>query len=175
MSIKPQNFEVSESILRQRLKLSSNVKIFPFGYEGLADKELINFLQQRYNASSLFFRTRPDFMVIDGDNIYLVEAKQRTTNVEAVQLFFNKQLEKMGIKVVYSFPDVTICASLIPLEKVIVPENYKKEFNENLKYLFESEGVTNFLPTKHVTNGSGDAFVPVKLDDLRILSDEEGV
>lgn len=175
MSINPKDFEVSESLIRQRLRLSSNVMVLPFGCEGLENKKLINLLQKRYNTLSLFLRTRPDFIIFDGDNIYLVEAKQKTKNIEAVQLFFNKQLERMGIKVVYSFPDVTIFASAIPLELVIVPENYKKEFEENLKCLFESEGISNFSYTQHVTNGSGDAFVPVDLEDLRMLSDCGGV
>ena len=172
MSINPQNFEVSETLLRQRLGISLDAYVFPFGYEGLVNNAIIRLLKKRYTASSLYFRTRPDFMVFDGENHYLVEAKQKTKNIEAIQLFFNKQLERMGIKVVYSFPEVTICASAIPMEEIIIPENYKEKFDTNLKHLFESEGITNFSYTPYLTEGSGDAFVPVDVKDLRILAEE---
>ena len=175
MSISPQNFEVSETLLRQRLEISPDAYVFPFGYEGLVDNALIRLLKKRYTTTSLYFRTRPDFMVFDGEKHYLVEAKQKTKNIEALQLFFNKQLERMGIKVVYSFPEVAICASAIPIDEIIVPENYKEKFDSNLKYLFESEGITNFRYVPHVIDGSGDAFVPVELEDLRILSEEVGI
>ncbi len=172
MEIRPEDFVVSEELLRQRLSLPPHVIVFPFGYEGLADDALIRMLNLRYDAVSLYFRTRPDYMLFDDNDIYLVEAKQRTINVEAIQLFFNKTLEKMGIKVVYSFPDVTIRAGMIPMEKIIIPENYKEKFDENLKHLFESEGVTDFHYVNKVNVGSGDAFVPIDVDDLKILSEE---
>lgn len=171
MEIRPQEFEVSEELLRERLNLPVNAIVFPFGYEGLVDNSIILMLKQRYDATSLFFRTRPDYMVLDAPALYLVEAKQRTKNVEAVQLFFNKCLERMGIKVVYSFPELSIRASLIPMEVVIVPANYSKEFDKHLIQLFAGEYNPEFSYVGQVSGGSGDAFVPIDVDDLKILSE----
>lgn len=175
MEIRPQEFEVSEELIRQRLKLPLHAMVFPFGYEGLADDSLIRMLKLRYDTASLYFRTRPDFMILDDMYLYLVEAKQKTKNIEAIQLFFNKHLEQMGIKIVYSFPDVTIRASQIPMESIVIPENYRKKFDENLKHLFEAQGVTDFRYVRQVEIGSGDAFVPINVDDLKILSEEMAV
>ena len=172
MEIRPQEFEVSEKLLRQRLHLSERAIVFPFGYEGLVDNSIVLMLKQRYDTTSLFFRTRPDYMVLDGQYLYLVEAKERTKNVEAIQLFFNKSLERMGIKVVYSFPELSIRASQIPMEKIIIPENYKEKFEENLKHLFLAEGIRKFSYVRHVEVGSGDAFVPIDVDDLKLLTEE---
>lgn len=171
MKIRPQEFEVSEELLRKRLELPPDAFVFPFGYEGLVDDALIRKLKTRYDSASLYFRTRPDFMVIDSDQIYLVEAKQRTKNVEAIQLFFNKCLERMGIGVVYSFPDFQIHARDIPMERIVIPKNYKEKFDAHLKHLFESEGVTDFCYVRSANEGSGDAFVPVEFGDLIILGD----
>ena len=155
------------------MNLSERAIVFPFGYEGLADNAIVLMLKQRYDATSLLIRTRPDYMVLDGQYLYLVEAKERTKNVEAIQLFFNKYLERMGIKVVYCFPDITIRAIQIPMEKIIIPENYKEKFDENLKHLFEGQGITDFCYVGRVPEGkgSGDAFVPIDVDDLKILSE----
>ena len=128
-------------------------------------------LKTRYDRVSLFLRTKPDFFIIDGDEIYFVEAKQETQNLEAIQLLYNKQYDRMGVKVLYSFPEFTINASMIPIDIIVVPENYKKEFDENLKHLFELEGVTNFRYVGHVTEGSGDAFVPIETEELIILAE----
>lgn len=117
-------------------------------------------------------RTRPDFFIIEEHEIYFVEAKQHTKNLEAIQLLYNKQYDRMGVKVLYSFPDFMITASMIPIDKVVVPENYKEEFDKNLKHLFEIEGVTNFTYVSHVVAGSGDAFVPVDPSELQILAEE---
>ena len=171
MEIKPENFEVSEELIRQRLHLSQQATVFPFGYEGLKDNAIVLMLKQRYDATSLFFRTRPDYMVLDGKYLYLVEAKQRTKNVEAVQLLFNKCLERMGIKVVYSFPELSIRASLIPMDVVIVPANYAEEFDRHLIQLFAGDSPV-FSYIGKVNNGSGDAFVPIDVEDLKILSEE---
>jgi len=172
MGIRPKDFEVSEELLRQRLNLSTSAIVFPFGYEGLVDKSIILMLKQRYDATSLFFRTRPDYMVLDGSYLYLVEAKQRTKNVEAIQLFFNKSLERMGIKVVYCFPELSIRAKDIPMNMVVIPENYKEKFELNLKHIFLAEGIRDFRYVRKIQSGSGDAFVPVDVDDLKLLSEE---
>lgn len=174
MEIRPQEFEVSKELLCQRLLLPLHAMVFPFGYEGLVDDALIRMLKLRYDTASLYFRTRPDYMILDEKDTYLVEAKQRTKNVEAIQLFFNKYLERMGIKVVYSFPDVTIRATQIPMEKIVIPENYRQKFDENLKHLFEGQGITDFCYVGKIPEGkgSGDAFVPIDVEDLKILSEE---
>jgi len=174
MSINPKDFEVSVDTLGKRLDISETT-ITPFGYEKNLDDLVLGILKTKYDAGSLFVRTRPDFFVINDTELYFVEAKQRTKNVEAIQLFYNKQLEKMGVKVLYSFPDVAIRATQIPMEKVIIPENYRESFDVNLKHLFVGEGVEKFSYVRQVTEGSGDAFVPIDEDDLKILSDETDV
>jgi hypothetical protein len=131
----------------------------------------LEILKTRYDRVSLFLRTKPDFFIIDINEIYLVEAKQETKNLEAIQLLYNKQYDRMGVKVLYSFPEFTINASMIPIDKIIIPQNYKEEFDKNLKHLFELEGVTNFRYVGHVAEGSGDAFVPVEPEELLILAE----
>lgn len=172
MTINPKDFEVSGKSLRIRLHLSQKVIVVPFGYEGILDEAILSILKSRFDSGSLFIRTRPDFFVIDDNELYFVEAKQRTKNIEAIQLLYNKFYERMGIKVLYSFPEITINASMIPMDKIIIPENYRDKFDVNLKHLFETEGIKNFLYVGHVSEGSGDAFVPIELDDLKILSEE---
>jgi hypothetical protein len=170
--ISPQEFKVSEKLIRKRLGISHYTTIVPFGYEEVLNENILSILKKRFDTGSLFIRTRPDFFVIDKDELYFVEAKQRTKNVEAIQLLYNKFYERWGIKVIYSFPEVAINASVIPMEKIIIPENYREEFDTHLKFLFEAEGITDFAYVRHVTNGSGDAFVPIDLDDLKLLADE---
>ena len=170
--ISPQEFKVSEKLIRKRLGISRYTTVVPFGYEEILNEKILSILKTRFDTGSLFIRTRPDFFVIDKNQLYFVEAKQRTKNVEAIQLLYNKFYERWGIKVIYSFPEVTINASVIPMEKIIIPENYREKFDTNLKFLFEAEGITDFAYVGHVTNGSGDAFVPIDLDDLKLLADE---
>jgi len=170
--ISPQEFKVSEKLIRKRLEISPRTTVVPFGCEEVLNEQVLSILKKRFDTGSMFVRTSPDFFIIDEDELYFVEAKQRTRNVEAIQLFYNKCYEKCGIKVVYSFPEVTINASLIPMEKIIIPQNYRMEFDTNLKFLFEAEGITDFAYVGTVTKGSGDAFVPVDLDDLKLLADE---
>lgn len=172
MQIHPKDFEVSVDSLRERLGLSKDIVIVPFGYEGIIDEAILSILKTRYDSGSLFIRTRPDFFVIQNDELYFVEAKQKTQNVEAIQLLYNKQYERMGIKVLYSFPELTINASMIPMETVIIPENYREKFDVHLKHLFEQEGVQDFKYVGHVNVGSGDAFVPIESEDLGILSEK---
>ena len=172
MGVSPQEFKVSDKLIRKRLGLSYNTVVIPNGVEEIFDENVLFILKKRFDAGSMFLRTRPDFFVIDKDELYFVEAKQRTKNVEAIQLLYNKFYERWGIKVIYSFPEVAINASLIPMEKIIIPENYREKFDNNLKFLFETEGITDFAYVGHVTHGSGDAFVPIDLDDLKLLADE---
>ena len=172
MGVSPQDFKVSDKLIRKRLGLSYNTVVIPNGVEEIFNENVLFILKKRYDAGSMFLRTRPDFFVIDKDELYFVEAKQRTRNVEAIQLLYNKFTERNGIKVIYSFPDVAMSASLIPMEKIIITENYQEKFNVHQKHLFEAEGITNYAYVGHTTNGSGDPFVAVDLDDLKLLSDE---
>lgn len=166
MQIKPDNFMVSCAEIQQRLKLGNSSVIVPFGIEAILDLSILQILKSRYDQGSLFLRTRPDFFIIEENDIYFVEAKKETSNLEAIQLLYNKQYDKMGIKVVYSFPNFAIRASLIPIKYVVIPQNYKKEFDKNLKDLFELEGIKDFKYVGHVAEGSGDAFVPVDISEL---------
>jgi len=170
--ITPQEFKVSDKLIRKRLGLSFGTIVVPFGYEESLNEKILSVLKKRFDVGSLFIRTRPDFLVIDKDELYFVEAKQRTKNVEASQLLYNKFYERLGIKVIYSFPEVTINASLIPMEKIIIPDNYRDKFDTHLKHLFEEEGITDFSYIGTISNGSGDAFVAVDLEDLKLLADE---
>jgi len=153
------------------LKLSSDAAIVPFGIEAILDTSILELLKTRYDRVSLFLRTKPDFFIIDVNEIYFVEAKKETKNLEAIQLLYNKQYDRMGIKVLYSFPEFIINASMIPIDKVVIPANYKEEFDANLKHLFEAEGVTDFTYVGQVVHGSGDAFVPVDAKELLILAE----
>ncbi len=114
--ISPQEFKVSEKLIRKRLGISHYATIVPFGYEEVLNENILSILKKRFDTGSLFIRTRPDFFVIDKDELYFVEAKQRTKNVEAIQLLYNKFYERWGIKVIYSFPEVAINASVIPMD-----------------------------------------------------------
>lgn len=171
--IRPEEYKVTGDSIRKRLRLAPEDVIVPFGYEEILDTAVINVLKTKYDNASLFLRTQPDFFVIKNHSLFFVEAKQRVRAVEAIQLLYNKHYQKMGITVLYSFPNVTISASLIPMELVIVPQNYKDKFDVNLKYLFEKEGVTNFSYINKVERGSGDAFVPVDVEDLELLAEGE--
>ena len=131
--ISPQEFKVSEKLIRKRLGLSRYTTVVPFGYEEVLNENILSILKKRFDTGSLFIRTRPDFFVIDKNELYFVEAKQRTKNVEAIQLLYNKFYERCGIKVIYSFPEVAINASLIPMEKIVIPENYRDKFDTHLK------------------------------------------
>lgn len=171
MGVNPHDFEVSEELLRRRLGLSSDTVVISYGYEGMKDESSLYVLKTKFDASSLFVRTRPDYFVIESTRQYFVEAKQRTVNVEAIQLLYNKFYERIGLQVYYSFPELIINASQIPMETVIIPENYKEKFDSEIKHLFLDEGVTDFQYVGHVSKGSGDAFVPIELEDLNLLSE----
>ncbi len=141
----------------------------PFGIESVLDQSILGILKSKYDSTALFLRTRPDFFIIEENEIYFIEAKQQTSNLEAIQLLYNKQYDRIGIKILYSFPGLLINASLIPIDYVIIPENYREEFDRNLKHLFELEGVRDFRYVGHVARGSGDAFVPIETEKLLLL------
>lgn len=170
--ITPQEFSVSDKLVRKRLHLSRYTRVEPYGCEEVFKDKVLCILKKHFDAGSLFLRTRPDFVIINKKGVYFVEAKQRSRNVEAIQLLYNKFYEKLGIKVIYSFPEVAISAALIPMKKIIIPQNYRHEFDVNLKHLFEVEGISEFVYVGDVTHGSGDAFVPVNLEELKTLSEE---
>lgn len=172
MGIDPKDFHVSTNTIKERLGLSKNANVIPFGYEQQFDDNVLSILKKRFDAGSLLIRTRPDFLIIDEFELYFVEAKQRTKNVEAIQLLFNKFLERIGIKVIYCFPELSIRATMIPMDKVIVPENYRGYFDVNLKFIFEQDGISEFQYIGNIKNGSGDAYVPVDVEDLKLLTEE---
>jgi hypothetical protein len=172
MGINPRDFQVSIHTIKERLGLSRYATVIPFGCEQQFDDHVLSILKKKFDAGSMLVRTRPDFLVIDEFESYYVEAKQKTKNVEAIQLLFNKFLERLGIKVIYSFPDVCIRAAMIPMDKIIVPANYRGYFDVNLKFIFEQDGISEFLYVGNVEKGSGDAFVAIDVDDLKMLSEE---
>ena len=108
MGINPQDFKVSEKLIRKRLGLSYNTVVIPYGCEEIFNENVLFILKKRFDAGSMFIRTKPDFLIIDKEESYFVEAKQRTKNVEAIQLLYNKFTERSGIKVIYSFPEFAI-------------------------------------------------------------------
>ena len=153
------------------MKLGEDIAVVPFGIEAVLDQSILEILKTKYDGGSLFLRTRPDFFIIEKKEIYFVEAKQEAQYLEAIQLLYNKQHDRMGVKILYSFPDFSIQASMIPMDKIIVPANYKDKFDLNLKHLFEAEGVTDFTYVGQVVHGSGDAFVPIEAEELLILAE----
>lgn len=172
MGINPRDFQVSTNTIKERLGLSKNSTVISFGVEQQFNDHILSILKKKFDAGSMLIRTRPDFLVIDEYELYFVEAKQKTKNVEAIQLLFNKFFERIGIKVIYCFPDVSIRASMIPMDKVIVPSNYRGYFDVNLKFIFEQDGISEFEYIGNIENGSGDAFVQVDVEDLKMLSEE---
>lgn len=167
----PQDYQVSSDTLRKRLKLSESAIITPYGYEGISDIAVISLLKKIYNCTSLLIRTRPDYLIKDDDLLYFVEAKTSSHSVEAIQLLYNKQYENMGITVLYSFPELTIPASLIPMTTIFIPQKYCTEFNKHLKHIFEKFGITNFIYIGNLPKGSGDAFVYVDTVELKSLAE----
>jgi len=173
MSIKPSDYDVTAELLIQRMNLyDENMEIFPTGIEYMFDDETINALTQCYDKTSLLLRTTPDFIIKKNNQTYFVEAKQKTTSVEAIGLYFNKLKERNGIKVIYSFPLVTISATQIPMEIIDIPLKHQEDFDKYLKDLFVKEGCTFNYWSGNPTTGSGDPFVRIDEDDLRILSEE---
>ena len=173
MSIKPCDYEVSAELLIQRMNLvDDDIEVYPTGIEHMFDKRTKNALTQCYDKTSLLLRTTPDFIVKRNNETYFVEAKQKTTTLEAIGLYYNKLKERNGIKVLYSFPLVTICASQIPMEVIEVPLKHKEDFDKYLKEYFVKEGCTFNYWSSNPTIGSGDPFVRIDEDDLKILAED---
>ncbi len=166
----PADFDVTADELRKRMNLSDDVKIFLTGVEYIFGKTIPG-LSDCYNTGALLLRTFPDFTLYKGKEISFVEAKARTTSIEAIGLYFNKMRERMGAQVLYSFPDVTIAASLIPMETIEIPLKYAVNFNKYLKALFEEEDCQFNYWSSNPKNGSGDPFVRIDEEDLKILSE----
>jgi len=69
--ISPQEFKVSEKLIRKRLDIPYRATVVPFGYEEILNEKTLSILKKRFDTGSLFIRTRPDFFVIDKDDILL--------------------------------------------------------------------------------------------------------
>ncbi len=165
----PDDYEVTVEMLRERMNLYDE-EIFPIGIECMYDERLQNGLIQCYDKTALLLRTTPDFVVKNNDQTYFVEAKQKTTSIEAIGLYFNKLKERHGIKVLYSFPQVTINASLIPMEVIEVPQKHREDFDRHLKDYFIDDGCTFNYWNSNPQSGSGDPFVRIEEEDLIELS-----
>jgi len=170
-TIKPESFTVTEQEIRERFGLSDNDMVIDYGYEKQFNANQILDLQKYYNTSSLFVRTRPDFFITKGKSSYLIEAKQRANTAEAVQLFFNQQLCRMGVNVIYSFPEFNIPAQIMQIQTIYVPEKYHDPFHKFFKDEIRSciDNV-NFISMPN-TKGSGDPYVVLDEEYLREFSE----
>jgi len=169
----PADYDVTPKLLRERLCLHPDVKIYQTGVEHMFGQEIRDGLTQVYDSAAMQIRTFPDFTLIENGITSFVEAKCRTTSIEAIGLYFNKMKERMGAKVLYSFPLVTICASQIPMEEIQIPLKYADKFTRFLKPLFVEEGCSFNYWSSNPKNGSGDPFVRIDEEDLQILSGVE--
>lgn len=165
----PADFDVTPEELRKRMNLSDSVRIYQTGVEHIFGNTIPG-LSKCYGTGALLLRTFPDFTLY-GAEIYFVEAKCRTTSIEAIGLYFNKMRERMGASVLYSFPDVTIAASLIPMELIEVPLKYSKQFTKYLMHLFVEEQCRFNFWSSDPKSGSGDPFVRIEEEDLKILAE----
>ena len=170
MNPNPDDFDVTADDLRKRMKLSDDVRIYQTGVEHIFGNTIPELIEC-YNTGALLLRTFPDFTLYKGQEIFFVEAKARTTSIEAIGLYFNKIRERMGARVLYSFPDVTIPASLIPMEEIQIPLKYSKEFTKYLMHLFDEEKCRFNFWSCNPKNGSGDAFIRIEEEDLKILAE----
>jgi len=166
----PADFDVTADDLRKRMNLSDDNKIFLTGVEHIFGKSIPG-LSDHYDPAAMMIRTFPDFTIYKGEETYFVEAKARTTSIEAIGLYFNKMRERMGAQVLYSFPDFTIAASLIPMETIEIPLRYQYKFNKYLKGLFDEEDCQFNYWSSNPKNGSGDPFVRIDEEDLKLLSE----
>ena len=167
----PDDYDVTPDMLRERMHLyGTDTEIFPTGIEFMFDDVTTNALTQCYDKTALLLRTTPDFLLKNGKETFFVEAKQTTTSIEAIGLYFNKLKERNGIKVLYSFPLVTINATLIPMEIIQVPQKHREDFDIYLKDLFVEEGCTFDYWNGNPEIGSGDPFVRIEESDLIELS-----
>lgn len=166
----PADFDVTPDELRKRMNLSDTVRIYQTGVEYIF-ADTIPGLSKCYGTGALLLRTFPDFTLYGAD-IYFVEAKCKTTSVEAIGLYFNKMRERMGARVLYSFPNLTISASMIPMEEIQIPQKYGSEFRQHLMHLFVEEKCRFNFWSSDPKNGSGDPFVRIEEEDLKILAEE---
>ena len=167
----PADYDVTPEMLRVRMNLfNSDIEIFPTGIEFMFDDVTTKALTNCYDKTALLLRTTPDFLLKEGTQTYFVEAKQRTTSIEAIGLYFNKLKERNGIKVLYSFPSVTINASMIPMGEIQIPQKHRDDFDRYLKDLFVTEGCTFDYWKGNPPSGSGDPFVRIDESDLIELS-----
>jgi len=167
MQPKPDDYEVTPEMLRERMNLfGEDIEIFTTGIEFMFNEKTRNALTKCYDRPALLLRTTPDFIIKENNQTYFVEVKQKTTSIEAIGLYFNKLKERNGIKVLYSFPLVTINALLIPMEEIEVPQKHRKDFDRYLKDLFVEEGCRFNYWSSDPQNGSGDPFVRIDESDL---------
>lgn len=172
MGVSPDQYSVSLNDMKLRLGLGPNDAVFEYGYEKQCDNFLIYQLKNDYGPTSLFIRTRPDFIVRKNGSWYFVEAKQKDDTVEAVQLHFNKEVHKMGIPVIYSFPEYYVPCSAIDIDYVYVPSRYSSEFTLYLKSMIQAKNSMAEFTSLKETNGSGDAFVKLNKEWLREFARE---
>ena len=151
------------------MNLSEDVRIYQTGVEYIFGKTIPG-LTNCYGTGALLLRTFPDFTLY-GKDVYFVEAKCRTTSIEAIGLYFNKMRERMGARVLYSFPDLTISASMIPMEEIQIPLKYASKFREYLMHLFVEEKCRFNFWSSNPKNGSGDPFIRIEQEDLKILAE----
>lgn len=166
----PADFDVTADDLRRRMNLSNDTRIFLTGVEHIFGKSIPG-LSDHYDPAAMMIRTFPDFTLYKGDETYFVEAKCRTTSVEAIGLYFNKLRERVGAKVLYSFPNVTIPASLISMEEIQIPLKYADKFRKYLMSLFVEEGCRFNFWSSNPQYGSGDPFVRIEEGDLKLLAE----
>ena len=162
----PADYDVSPEMIRERLKLNNDVIVIPTGVEHLFGKDIKNDLVQCYDKPALLLRTFPDFTLIKNNHTIFVEAKSKTTSIEAIGLYYNKLHDRAGARVYYSFPNITIPASLIPMEKIQIPLRHRNSFDLFLKDLFDKENCEFEYWDRDPPYGSGDPFVRIKEDDL---------
>jgi len=165
----PADFDVTPDELRKRMNLSDDVKIFQTGVEHIFG-DTIPGLTNCYGTGALLLRTFPDFTLYGAD-VYFVEAKCKTTSIEAIGLYFNKMRERMGARVLYSFPEVTISASMIPMECIEIPLKHGEDFRKHLMHLFVEEKCRYNFWSSNTKNGSNDPFVRIDEEDLKILAE----
>ena len=168
----PDDFIVSPEMLRTRLKLDPDVVIIPTGVEHLFGKDINNGLTECYDKPALLLRTFPDFTLIKNNQTIFVEAKCKTTSIEAIGLYYNKLHDRAGARVYYSFPNITIPASLIPMEEIQIPLRHKNSFDLFLKDLFEKENCKFEYWEGDPPYGSGDPFVRIDESDIAEFAED---
>ena len=172
MLINPNNFEFTENEIRNLLHLKPEHIVTKNGGEVIRDNALLQRLYRDYSPTSLAIRLEPDWIVTTNEGSWFIESKKKSKNVETVQLYFNQVYSLSGKRVVYLFPEYSIPAELIPINEIIVPENYKKEFYQMYaerigKFVIDTQkhGIT-VKDVKYLEYGSGDPFTPIHDEEL---------